>query len=63
MERAHIQHHALNVRGSPGRAGRPLDSAGGKNWQEGKGFKVFVYLVRAKQGAYPIVSATIPGSQ
>jgi hypothetical protein len=40
-----------------------LDSGGGKYWQEGKGFKVFVYFVRAKQGAYPIVSAAIPGPQ
>ncbi len=36
-----------------------VDSRGGQNWVQGKGFRVFAFF-HNEQGSYPIVSATIP---
>ena len=36
-----------------------IDSHNSESWKKGTNFTVFAFLVRAKQGNYPIVSATI----
>lgn len=38
-----------------------IDSESGKTFRAGKGFTAFVYFARPKQGAYPVISATISG--